>query len=1262
MTSIRLLPNRGKNLVFKRLLLVFLVLIGYASTSFVHADCVPTVNLGNIIQTCQGNNVQLNAFNNGASYLWSTGDTTSSIVVTTPGVYHVTVTNSCGSAFDSVNVIVSQHAQVNLGPDIKFCSQQPFSQTLSVPQVPGTSYQWSTGGLTNSINITQAGTYWVTATNACGTYSDTINIIPEMPNNINLGNDTIICQSNSHTLSVGNVTGSISWSNGDTTSQINVSTSGVYSVTVTNSCGSVTDSVELFFVQDGFPISSPASICNGTPVSLNLGFTSFPYQWQFNGNPHNQTSATQPGTYIVSMNTPCGVISDTLVVVQSGAPSISNLPDTVRFCQGDSVLITPQINGNATVQWSHGPTTDSAYVRTQGTVSITVTNGCGSVTESVVVRRVNRVRTQNIVPEYFICNGQSVDVDAYSGRAGTTYTWSNGGGNDSIRSFNQLGNYSVTLSDSCGQRTYNFSILPPDTVDFSFSEDTVFICAPNYVVNPGITHPTFSYLWNTNDTTPTISVTSSGWYTVTISNGCDSKTDSIYVEIDVVPNISMPSEVRICQGENAILSSTNQSGVTYQWSTGDTTHSITVNQAGWYTLYAYNRCDTLLDSVQVIVDQPINLPQLLNNPQYTICSGDTLMIPIYVPSDANISWSHGPNSDTVYFTSGGVFVYTIYNACDTIVDTISVIQNSIPPRVLPDTVYLCTGQTTMLDAGVGNSNAVWHDLTIGRFFQVHAAGTYHVTLMNNCGFRTDTVVVIEHSPINSIDLGNDTIFCEGTLLLDPLPNAGLGYHIVWNNNIHAATFTVTQSGTYTVMAYNACDTVHDTINVLITGAPNLNLGAFVYFCSGSDLILDAQNPGSSYYWSNGDTTQTTSINIPGWYSVEITNGCGSYIDSIEVRVDSAMNIDFGNDTIVCIGDSLLLESGAKGHEIILWSTGQTTPSIHVSNTGTYWVRVDNACGRFTDTIYIEVVDEPDFEIRGDTVMCTSFGEPHKLSGPNNMMGYLWDNGSTSRVRYVQEPGTYHLTVFNGCFYKTDTITVTGHETVYVDLGFDEIFCINEPPILDPEVTDYPVVWQNGEVAPTFVPKETGWYKATVVNACGTFTDSVFLEKEVPIPFTPIDTAFCISESLNINLKELWPGDSVRWADGRANPSRTFTSFNELEYIVSNTCGEVTQTLKVETEVCDCPVYMANAFTPNGDGMNDEIHPMHECDMSSYTFRVFSRWGSMVFESNGNNEGWDGTLNGSPSPAGVYTYELSYSYWSKGYLHHRQKIGQITLIR
>ena len=997
MTSIRLLPNRGKKLVYKRLLLVLLVLIGYASTSFVHADCTPTVNLGNIIQTCQGNNVQLNAFNNGASYLWSTGDTTPSIVVTSPGMYHVTVTNNCGSASDSVNVIISQHAQVNLGPDIKFCSLQPFSQTLSVPQVAGTSYQWSTGAFTNSINVSQAGTYWVTASNACGTYSDTINIIPETPNNFNLGNDTIICQSNTHSLSVGNVAGSISWSNGDTTNQISINTSGVYSVTVSNSCGTVTDSIEVFFAQDGFPITSPSSICNGTPVSLNLGFTSFPYQWHFNGSPFNQASASQPGTYVVSMNTPCGVISDTLIVTQSSAPSISNLPDTVRFCQGDSVLIAPQINGNATVQWSHGPTTDSAYVRTQGTVSLTVTNGCGSVTETVVVRRINRVRTQNIVSEYFICPGQSVDVNAYSGRSGTTY-------------------------------------------------------------------------------------------------------------------------------------------------------------------------------------------------------------------------------------------------------------------------YLCTGQTTMLDAGAGNQNAVWHDLSIGRFFQVHAAGTYYVTLMNGCGFRTDTVVVIEHGPINSIDLGNDTIFCEGTLLLDPLPNAGLGYHIVWNNNTHASTFTVTQSGTYTVMAYNACDTVHDTVNVLITGAPNLNLGAFVYFCSGSDLILDALNPGSSYSWSNGDTTRTISVNVPGWYSVEITNGCGSFVDSIEVRVDSAMNINFGNDTIVCIGDSLLLESGAKGHEIILWSNGQTTPSIYASNTGTYWVQVDNACGRFTDTIYIEVITEPDFEIRGDTVMCTSFNTPHEISGPKNMMGYLWDDGSTSRVRFIQEPGKYHLTVFNGCFYKTDTITVIGHETVYVDLGFDEIFCISEPPILDPEVHDYPVVWQNGEVAPTFTPKETGWYKATVVNACGTFTDSVFLEKEVPIPFTPIDTAFCISESLNINLKELWPGDSVRWADGRANPSRTFTSFNELEYVVSNTCGEVTQTLKIETEVCDCPVYMANAFTPNGDGVNDEIYPMHECDMGSYSFRVFSRWGSMVFESNGNNEGWDGTLNGSPSPAGVYTYELSYSYWSKGYLHHRQKIGQITLIR
>ena len=96
--------------------------------------------------------------------------------------------------------------------------------------------------------------------------------------------------------------------------------------------------------------------------------------------------------------------------------------------------------------------------------------------------------------------------------------------------------------------------------------------------------------------------------------------------------------------------------------------------------------------------------------------------------------------------------------------------------------------------------------------------------------------------------------------------------------------------------------------------------------------------------------------------------------------------------------------------------------------------------------------------------------------------------------------------------------------------------------------------------------------------------------------------------------------------------------------------------------CDCPVHISNAFTPNGDGLNDEYEIIHDCDISFYHLQIFSRWGEQIFESFDPGEKWDGTYNGSEVPIGTYNYLLKYSWMVYEADQTEQKHGIITLIR
>ena len=91
-------------------------------------------------------------------------------------------------------------------------------------------------------------------------------------------------------------------------------------------------------------------------------------------------------------------------------------------------------------------------------------------------------------------------------------------------------------------------------------------------------------------------------------------------------------------------------------------------------------------------------------------------------------------------------------------------------------------------------------------------------------------------------------------------------------------------------------------------------------------------------------------------------------------------------------------------------------------------------------------------------------------------------------------------------------------------------------------------------------------------------------------------------------------------------------------------------------------YLPNAFTPNGDGLNDEFKPVQRYDfVKTYHLYIYNRWGQLLFETSDINTGWDGNFKGEPVQQGTYVYKIVYTAYSTG-SEPQTTAGNVTLVR
>ena len=165
-------------------------------------------------------------------------------------------------------------------------------------------------------------------------------------------------------------------------------------------------------------------------------------------------------------------------------------------------------------------------------------------------------------------------------------------------------------------------------------------------------------------------------------------------------------------------------------------------------------------------------------------------------------------------------------------------------------------------------------------------GNFIVSVIISAGGITDTLIdtlFISHLPF--VNLGNDTILCEGEILILDATTSNATY--LWQDNSTNPNFIITQQGTYWVQVINNCENSTDTINVNINSLPTINLGNDTTLCQGVILYLDVTATNASYLWQDNSTNPTYNITQQGTYWAEVTvNSCNAIAtDSITITID-----------------------------------------------------------------------------------------------------------------------------------------------------------------------------------------------------------------------------------------------------------------------------------------------------------------------------------------------------------------------------------------
>ena len=1118
----------------------------------------PVANAGIDTTICLGDTVQIGGSPTGppgATYTWLPATNINNTTIANPLVwptittnYFVNVDNGVCASKDTVTIVVGS-ISINAGNDTTIC----LGSSVQLNATGGIIYNWTpTTGLSNP-NISNpiatpltTTTYLVTVTDALGcSGTDTVKITVTNPPTITLNNDTTVCLGTCVQLTAGGGT-TYQWSPTTGLSNPNIANpvacplvTTTYLVTVTNAVNCVSvDSVKITI--NPSPViqsNNDTAVCIGNCVQLNttggISYSWSPITALSNsaiGNPIACPIITT--NYVVTGTDATGCTAkDTVVITINPLPVVSAGSDK-SVCINGSVVIggSPSGPAGSTFSWTPAATlnngaianpTATPIVTTTYVLTVVNVNGC-TKKDSVIVT-VNPLPIVNAGNDTSICTGTSVTI----------------GGSPTTPSVSP---------------TYSWT--PATTLN-----------------NPSIANPV---------ATPTSSPTSY-IVTVTDANLCVKK-DTVIVSLNPSPVIKSNNDTAVCIGNCVQLNTTG--GISYSWSPITALSNsaignpiacpiITTNYV--VTGTDLNGC-TAKDTVVITINP---LPIITAFSDTAICIGASAQL--NASGGTSYLWtpSLGLSDTTIANPIAMPIVTTTYivnaldgNSCSN-ADTITVTVNNLPVINAGSDVVICFGDTTQLLATGGNSY-VWSPVT----------GLSNSTIANPLAFPTVTTsyivngtdinlcvnmdtVVVTVNPLPVINAGADTSFCFGGSV--QLAATG-GTSYLWTPSLGLSDTTIANpvanpiiSTVYIVVGTdgNSCANA-DTVLVTVNPLPIIDAGSDLWLCIGDNVQLNATG-GITYLWTPSlglsDTTIANPIANPLTSTTYIVtgfdnNGCSDN-DSMILTVNDIVPINIGNDTIICVGDSVQLGGNPTSP---VGTTFSWTPTTSLDNptlsnpiafptvTTTYYLTATNDTCSSIDSVTVVVHPLTLANAGIDVAIC--IGDTAQLSASGGV-SYLWQPTNLVSDSLIFNPLAFptvttdfvvNVTDNNGC-NASDTVVVTVNPFPVINAGADTSFCIGGSVQLTASGgTSYLWAPSLGLSDTTIANPIANPIVSTVYTVVGTDGNSCSNADTVLVTVNPLpiitafsDTAICIGASAQLNTTG---GTSYVWT-----PSATLSNPN-----------------------------------------------------------------------------------------------------------------------
>ena len=764
----------------------------------------------------------------------------------------------------------------------------------------------------------------------------------------------------------------------------------------------------------------------------------------------------------------------------------------------------------------------------------------------------------------------------------------------------------------------------------------------------GIWSTTSSSIANINTSglvTGLLAGTTSISYKFTDLNSC-STTVNKALTVNGNPTTPTLTNQTICEGATATI--TGPTGTyTYTWQvpTGvatSTTNSVITSKAGTYslTITDANSCSSEVGSAIVTVNPLPAKPTLTNQ---TICEG--LIATITGPTGTYTYTWQVPTGVTASTTNilntakAGTYSLTITdaNTCSSEVGSATVTVNPLPAKPTLTSQTICEGTTATLtmSAPTGVYTYTWQVPTgvatsITKSVSTSKAGTYSLTITdaNSCTSEVGTATVTVNPLPAKPTLTSQTI-CEGLTATITGPTGTYTYTWQVPTGVPASTTNIlstTKAGTYslTITDANSCTSDVGTATVVVNALPAKPTLTNPIICEGETASITMSTPtGTSSYtytWTvpTGVTASTTNIlntTKAGTYSLTITdaNNCTSEAGSGVVTVNALPTVTITNPSAVCAPGTVdltasTITAGSTASLTYTYFTNSTATSTLtntslIGSSGTYYIKGTTAsnCSAI-NAVNISINQLPTFNL---TTPSVCVGSPLKVA-VNPLSGVTTDYDYTWVVPTgVANPGNV----------SNFTTTIAGVYTA------------------------------------TIKNKTTNCTSAPVNNtvsfyALPTAAKIVAADNKVLVNNTLNLTAAASGGSSPYNIS--WTPNATIYYTISGQENAVFTALKEgkvrFNYQVkdANSCEVSSDEYEITIDPADIILVLPNAFTPNGDGNNDEFKVAASNTLGKISFRsleIYNRNGKLMFRTEDITQGWNGRYDNVLQDMGVYFVKL-----------------------